>query len=76
MISCRCRTDTPSAISGPTAVVTQSQNSYWTAGFNTAYVLDLKTDLNIDYLYSRADNYYDNSAGSQPDLENEGNRSV
>ena len=59
-------TDTPSAISGPTAVVIQSKNSYWTAGFTAAYVLDLKTDLNIDYLYSRADNYYDNSAGSQP----------
>lgn len=59
-------TDTPAATSGGAAVVTRSQNDYWTAGGTIAYALSLKTDLNLDYLYSRADNYFDNSTGSQP----------
>jgi len=59
-------TDTPATTSGATAIVTESQNDYWTAGGTIAYALSLKTDLNLDYVYSRADNYFDNSAGSQP----------
>ena len=59
-------TDTPTVLSGTTAVVTQSENSYWTAGLAAGYALDLKTDLDVDYVYTRADNYFDNSAGSQP----------
>lgn len=47
-------------------LVQKSENDYWTATFMTGLVLDQKTDLQAQYLYSRADNYLINSTVSQP----------
>jgi len=49
-----------------TQAVLDAQNNYWTVNFSSTLVLDDKTDLNIGYLYYRADNYEDNSAFGVP----------
>lgn len=51
-------TDTPT--SDYTTAVLDAQNNYWTLNFNTGFVLDTKTDLNLGYTYYCADNYPDN----------------
>jgi hypothetical protein len=49
-----------------TRAVLDAQNNYWTVNFSSTLVLDDKTDLNLGYLYYRADNYKDNSAYGVP----------
>ena len=48
-------TETPAT---PGSILTQSvlnsQNNYWTVNFNSDFVLDDKTDLNLGYFYYRA----------------------
>ena len=45
-------TETPA--SSITQSILNSQNNYWTVNFNSTFVLDEKTDLNIGYYYYRA----------------------
>jgi hypothetical protein len=49
-----------------TRAVLDAQNNYWTVNFSSVFVVDDKTDLNLGYLYYRADNYENNSAFSVP----------
>jgi hypothetical protein len=53
--------ETKTPASDYTQAVLDSQNNYWTLTFNSGFVLDNKTDLNLGYTYYRADNYEDNS---------------
>lgn len=39
------------------AVTPDARNNYWTATGGAGLVLDRKTDLNVNYVYYRADNY-------------------
>ncbi len=48
-------TKTPAA--GYTQSILNSQNNYWTVNFNSGFVLDDKTDLNLGYYYYRADDW-------------------
>jgi hypothetical protein len=48
------------------APILTAQNNYWTLNFNSSFVLDEKTDLNLGYFYYRADNYNDNSQAGVP----------
>ena len=57
-------TKTPTA--DYTQAVLNSQNNYWTVTFNSAVVLDDKTDLNLTYLYYQASNYNNNSVDGLP----------
>jgi hypothetical protein len=57
-------TETPAA--DFTQAVLDAQNNYWTLNFNSGFVLDNKTDLNLGYTYYRADNYDNNSAFGVP----------
>ena len=50
----------------PGGLVLDSENDYWQATFTTGLALGAKTDLQLEYTYSRADNYVDNSAAGQP----------
>jgi hypothetical protein len=45
-------TETPA--SDYTRAILNSQNNYWTVNFNSDFVLDDKTDLNLGYFYYRA----------------------
>lgn len=58
--------ETTTPASDYTQAVLDAQNNYWTFNFNSTFVLDEKTDLNIGYLYYRADNYEDNSPYGVP----------
>ncbi len=58
------KTTTPA--SDYTQAVLDAQNNYWTVNFSSTFVLDDKTDLNLGYLYYRADNYKDNSSSGVP----------
>jgi len=49
-----------------TQAVLDAQNNYWTVNFSSTFVVDDKTDLNLGYLYYRADNYEDNSSFGVP----------
>jgi hypothetical protein len=49
-----------------TRAVLDAQNNYWALNFSSTFVVDDKTDLNLGYLYYRADNYEDNSAYGVP----------
>ena len=57
-------TKTPTA--SYTKAVLNGQNNYWTVTFNSAVVLDKKTDLNLSYLYYQASDYHNNSADGLP----------
>ncbi len=46
--------------------VLNSQNNYWTVTFNSALVLDEKTDLNLGFLYYQASDYNNNSSYGLP----------
>ncbi len=48
-------TETPA--SAATESILNAQNNYWTVNFNSSFVLDEKTDLNLGYFYYRADDY-------------------
>ena len=48
-------TETPA--SDYTQSILNSQNNYWTVNFDSGFVLDEKTDLNLGYFYYRADDY-------------------
>ncbi|MGD0744293.1 MAG: hypothetical protein ABSA45_03975 [Verrucomicrobiota bacterium] len=48
-------TETPA--SDFTRSILNAQNNYWTVNFNSDFVLDEKTDLNLGYFYYRADDY-------------------
>jgi hypothetical protein len=58
--------ETKTPTSDYTQAVLNSQNNYWTVTFNSAVVLDDKTDLNLGYLYYQADNYNNNSSVGLP----------
>ncbi|HEU5395577.1 MAG TPA: hypothetical protein VFV81_00320 [Verrucomicrobiae bacterium] len=49
--------ETKTPASDYTQSILNSQNNYWTLNFNSGFVLDEKTDLNIGYFYYRADDY-------------------
>lgn len=49
-----------------TQAILNSQNNYWTLNFSSDYVLNDKTDLNLSYLYYRADDYVNNSDAGLP----------
>ena len=57
-------TKTPAA--DYTQAVLNSQNNYWTVTFNSAVVLDDKTDLNLTYLYYQASDFNNNSSYGLP----------
>ena len=58
--------ETKTPTSDYTQAVLNSQNNYWTVTFNSAVVLDDKTDLNLTYLYYQASDYNNNSADGLP----------
>jgi hypothetical protein len=58
------RTDTPADAISPAIHV--SRNDYWTVNSTIGYALDDKSDLELQYLYYRADNFVDNSAFGLP----------
>jgi outer membrane protein assembly factor BamA len=49
-----------------TSAILNAQNNYWMINFNSSFVLNDKTDLNVGYLYYRANNYEDNSSSGVP----------
>ena len=58
------QTDTPA--DDVTEAVQKAKNNYWTANSSIGYALDDKTDLQLQYLYYRADNFQDNSVFGLP----------
>ena len=48
-------TQTPA--SDHTQALLNARNNYWTANFNSGFVLDAKTGLNLGYFYYRANDY-------------------
>ncbi len=49
-----------------TQAILNSQNNYWTVNFNSDFVLDEKTDLNLGYFYYRAADGQNNIVGGLP----------
>ena len=49
--------ETKTPASDYTQSILNSQNNYWTVNFNSSFVLDEKTDLNLGYFYYRANDY-------------------
>ena len=49
--------ETKTPASDYTQSILNAQNNYWTVNFNSSFVLDEKTDLNLGYFYYRADDY-------------------
>jgi hypothetical protein len=49
--------ETKTPASDYTQAILNSQNNYWTVNFNSSFVLDDKTELNLGYFYYRADDY-------------------
>ncbi|MFO1500490.1 MAG: hypothetical protein U1G07_19260 [Verrucomicrobiota bacterium] len=58
------QTDTPA--DEATGSILKFENNYWTSSSSIGYALDDKTDLQLQYLYYRADNLQDNSALGLP----------
>ena len=58
------QTDTPA--DEVTAAILKAKNDYWTVNSSIGYALDDKTDLELQYLYYRADDRQDNSAYGLP----------
>jgi hypothetical protein len=58
--------ETKTPTSDYTQAVLKAQNNYWTVTFNSAVVLDDKTDLNLTYLYYQAGDYNNNSSYGLP----------
>lgn len=62
-------TTTPANTWPPTAnLVPPAQNNYWNFSALAGYVLDARTDLQVQYYYYLADNYQNNSQFGQPYL--------
>ena len=57
-------TKTPA--SAATAAILNAQNNYWMVNFSSSLVLDDRTDLDLNYFYSEADDYRDNSSAGLP----------
>jgi hypothetical protein len=57
-------TETPAA--KYTKAILDAQNNYWTLNFNSGFIINDKTDFNVNYFYYRADDYQDNSAFGVP----------
>jgi hypothetical protein len=57
-------TETPAAKF--TKAILNAQNNYWTLNFNSGFVINDKTDFNVNYFYYRADDYQNNSAFGVP----------
>jgi hypothetical protein len=57
--------ETKTPASDYTQAILNAQNNYWTVTLNSTVVLDDKTDLNLGYVYYRADDYV---SGSNPSL--------
>ena len=60
------QTKTPTSGTNYAQAVLKAQNNYWTVTFNSAVVLDDKTDLNLGFLYYQADNYNNNARVGLP----------
>jgi hypothetical protein len=58
------RTETPADEITP--AIHSSRNDYWTVNSTIGYAIDDKSDLELQYLYYRADNFVDNSAFGLP----------
>lgn len=58
--------ETKSPASDYAAAVLQAQNNYWTINFNSSFVVDDKTDLNVGYFYYLANNHDEGSAVAVP----------
>jgi hypothetical protein len=58
--------ETKTRASDFTRAILNAQNNYWMVNFSSTLVLDEKSDLNIGYLYYRADDYEDNSQDGVP----------
>ena len=58
------KTKTPA--SDYTQAILNAQNNYWTVNFNSDFVLDAKTDLNLGYFYYRAADGQDGIIGGLP----------
>ncbi|MDE2232438.1 MAG: hypothetical protein KGJ95_10330, partial [Candidatus Omnitrophica bacterium] len=52
---------TPSA-----GAVLDAENNYWTVNFSSTFVVDDKSDLNVDYFYYQADDYQNNAPAGLP----------
>jgi hypothetical protein len=57
---------TKSPASDFTQSILNSQNNYWTVNFNSDFVLDSKTDLNLGYFYYRAADSQNGIVGGVP----------
>ncbi len=53
--------ETKTPASDITQAILNAQNNYWTLNFSSGFVVDDKTDLNLAYLYYRADDYQNNA---------------
>jgi hypothetical protein len=60
------QTDTPAAGVSSTNLVPNAANDYWTTTATAGFVIDNKTDLQLQYFFYRADNFADNSEATQP----------
>ncbi|MCC7519348.1 MAG: hypothetical protein IT578_09210 [Verrucomicrobiae bacterium] len=60
------RNTTQSEATYLTGSVLESRDGYYNGSFVTGYALTDKVDLQAEYVYSRADNFYDNSSASVP----------
>ncbi len=58
--------ETQTPASDYTQAILDAQNNYWTVNFNSGFVLDDKTDLNLGYFYYQSDNFSDNTAAGLP----------
>ena len=58
------RTETP--VNGFNGSVLESKNDYINLGLASGYAWDAKTDIQMQYSYYRADNFYNNSVSSVP----------
>lgn len=58
------KTTTPA--SEDTAAILNAENNYWTLNFSPCFVVDDKTDLDLDYFYYQADDYQNNSPEGVP----------
>lgn len=59
-------TKTPASTALATPVVLNSDNNYWNLNATCGFVVDDKTDLQVQYFYYRASNYEDNALYSMP----------
>lgn len=60
------RNTTQSGATYLTGSILESRDGYYNGRYTTGYALTDKVDLQADYTYSRADNFYDNSSASVP----------